>query len=125
MTPEVKFDPATQTLSLSGNSYPPDVASFYQPLLETFDQYVESGELKGIKVEFLLNYVNSTSIKFMLMLLERFIPLQSAGHPTQAVWYYNADDDDILGAGEDMLPSAPIPFTLQVVEKKPNGQPAV
>ncbi|NJO01021.1 MAG: DUF1987 domain-containing protein [Bacteroidia bacterium] len=99
-TPSIKFDAATGTLEISGRSIPENSISFYKPLFDWIDTYVESPQ-KCTQVDFNLEYFNTSSSKCILDMLRKLERLPEEGHEALVKWYYDEGDEDMEESGND------------------------
>ncbi len=124
LSPEIRFDPGTEKFIISGVSRPEDVRSFYYPVLEWLHNFLEEEistgktsftEKKPLTLEVQLKYFNSSSAKFLFDIFTEIGKISNAGQKVRILWYYDADDDDMLDAGEELSEIAEIPF--EYIEK--------
>jgi len=106
-TPAIEFDFGKNHLKLSGESYPEDVTEFYKPLFSTLDAYLaELGPGRSCRFDFELVYINSSSAKAVMMLMDKLDAAASNGTTVDVYWFYDEEDDSMqeLGAefGEDL-----------------------
>ncbi|MFZ7102888.1 MAG: DUF1987 domain-containing protein [Peptococcaceae bacterium] len=112
-TPEVKFDPTSQTLSFHGQSYPENAFKFYEPILGWLDEY-----LQGLKqevqviIDFHLPYINTSSSKCLMMLLEKLEDAYQGGKQISLNWYYNVENENELECAEEFKEDFTFPFYL-------------
>jgi hypothetical protein len=79
-TPHINFDPDQGVLSIKGQSYPENAFKFYETVLQWLDQYFkEVATEKVITVEFGMPYINTSSSKCIMMLLEKLEEAVCAG----------------------------------------------
>lgn len=100
-TPGVSFDFARGVLRISGESYPEDVSSFYSPLYEALDNYLEHRREGGFRFDFALVYFNSSSAKAIMMFMERLDAAAQAGLQVDVYWFYDPEDETMHELGED------------------------
>lgn len=98
-TPQVIFDIASNTLELSGKSYPDNVFTFYEPVLAWLNSYASKPE-PATKFVFKLDYFNTASAKIIFDILSILDGIHSSGHQIEILWHYKNDDDDMKEAGE-------------------------
>ena len=100
-TPAVMFDFAENHLKIAGESYPEDVTEFYGPVFAALDAYL--GELgKGsCRVDFELIYLNSSSAKAIMMLMDKLDAAAAKGASVDVFWYYDKEDDTMQELGEE------------------------
>ncbi|MEN8121442.1 MAG: DUF1987 domain-containing protein [Bacteroidota bacterium] len=98
--PYVFMDADEGFVEIKGKSYPPDVGSFYEPILEWLDTYKDeaTGELNiNLKME----YFNTASSKLLLDILYKLEEIDELGKKVAVNWYYPEDDDEMLDLGEE------------------------
>lgn len=115
-TPHVRFDPVTGLLELKGRSIPENSIDFYKPLIDWIERYGRNpGARTALHVQ--LEYFNTSSSKCILDVFKKLEPIRAAGHEVTVLWHYEADDEDMLEAGEDYSGIINIPFKMiQIAE---------
>jgi len=119
VSPTVDFNIENRILEISGYSRPENVRDFYFPLIQWLDDlnsFQSNNRSLNISLEpysfkFKFIYFNSSSAKFiydMIILLNTF---QKDGFPINIYWYYDADDDELREAGEELSDMASVPFS--------------
>lgn len=118
LNPEIILDPATWRLSVSGTSAPEDVRSLYYPVTEWVTEMADklianpaAAGKTGVVMTFDLKYFNSSSGKFFHDIFVELARLRSKGCNLEVRWLYEADDEDMLEAGQDMADLAELEFT--------------
>jgi len=101
-TPLIKYSVENSKLEFIGRSIPEDVAGFYEPVMRWLKKLALT-KPRRLKVELLLDYVNSNSTKAILDILKTIEKLKEAGTITELVWYYEEDDEDMMEFGNDLL----------------------
>jgi hypothetical protein len=100
-TPAVKFDFGQSHLKLVGESYPEDVSEFYNPIFAALDAYLaELGDGK-CRFDFELIYLNSSSAKAIMMLMDKLDAAAANGAGVDVFWYYDKEDDTMQELGEE------------------------
>ena len=100
-TPAVKFDFGQSHLKLVGESYPEDVTEFYNPIFASLDAYLaELGDGK-CRFDFELIYLNSSSAKAIMMLMDKLDAAAANGATIDVFWYYDKEDDTMQELGEE------------------------
>ena len=115
-TPHVRFDPSTGLLELKGRSIPENSIDFYKPLIDWIDKYGRSPNNKtALHVQ--LEYFNTSSSKCILDVFKKLEAIRAAGGEVSVLWHYEADDEDMLEAGEDYAGIINVPFKMiQIAE---------
>jgi len=108
-TPNVILDAGNGMMEISGRSLPEDVAAFYEPILDWFDEYAEHSNKKTV-VDFKLVYFNTASSKLILDILLKLEDMADNGHDVLVRWHYPDDDEDMEEAGEEYADIVEVPF---------------
>jgi Ran GTPase-activating protein (RanGAP) involved in mRNA processing and transport len=107
----VNFDASTGILELNGSSLPENASEFFNPLIEWLQQFML--EVTGkITLNFRLDYLNSSSIKFISDLLDKVEMYNKSGGDVEVNWYYDENDEDIQEMGEDLKEDVSVPFNI-------------
>lgn len=110
-TPDVTCNSATGEITLAGSSYPENTFDFYDPLMKWISQYML--EVTGkITLNFRLDYMNSSSIKFVSDIITKLTKYNQSGGSVEINWFYADDDDDIREMGEELKEDTDIPFNI-------------
>jgi hypothetical protein len=113
-TPKVVLDPEKGLYSIEGESRPHDVPGFYIPLLEWLDAFGEhlAGEGGSVPVEFnfMFEYFNSLSAKYILDFCKKLNRLRLDGHDIRLNWHYEEEDDYMKETGHEMSRISQMPF---------------
>ncbi len=119
-TPTVNFDPETGFLELRGRSIPENSIDIYKPLIDWLDKYGRSPQPKtALHVQ--LEYFNTSSSKCILDLFKKLEGVRATGNEVTVLWHYEADDEDMLEAGEDYAGIINIPFKMIQIEEVDGG----
>lgn len=112
-TPQVDFDPASNVLKMSGQSYPENAFKFYDPIFKWVDEYLEvaQGTIK-IDMDFVMPYINTSSSKCIMMLLDKFEEAHSEGKKININWYYDEDNESSLECAEEFKEDVTLPFNI-------------
>lgn len=100
-TPEVMFDFAENHLKLAGESYPEDVTEFYKPVFQALDAYLDKLGKGSCRFEIELIYLNSSSAKAIMMLMDKLDAAAANGASIDVFWYYDPEDDTMQELGEE------------------------
>ncbi len=107
----VDFNPETGVLALEGASYPENPIEFFDRLTNWFTQYIE--EIRGpLTLNVTINYLNTSSSKCLLDLLEILEEYHQSGGEVALNWYYEKDDEDMEETGEELCEDLELPYTL-------------
>lgn len=110
-TPSVHFDAEKGRLVLTGESYPENSFDFFKPLLEWVTSFLSETE-GSIKLEIGLTYMNTSSIKSMMDLLDLLEDAHAASREVTVTWFYDEDNDRALEMAEEFREEVTLPFFL-------------
>ena len=98
-------------LRIQGNSYPQNALQLYQPLLEALKSYF-GGEKRELQIEFKLEYISSSSQRFMRRILVYLFQMHQEGHKICLNWLYPSGDEDWRELCEMLLEGLDFPHYL-------------
>jgi hypothetical protein len=114
-TPSVNFNPNTHILQINGQSYPENAFKFYEPVLAWTDLYLDTlGESSNTMMELHLPYINTSSTKCFMMLLEKLDEAYQAGKSISIRWFCNEDNESEYECAEEFREDLSIPFEIIV-----------
>lgn len=108
-SPEVDFNPVEGKLMLKGRSLVEDSESFYLPLVEWIQKYIEDPQ-EGTIIDFKFEYFNTSCSKWLITITKELKVLYEKDPSTQINWYY--EDDDVLEYGEVICDLVDIPINM-------------
>ena len=112
-TPAVRFDPDNHLLAIRGQSYPENAYAFYEPLLKWMDAYLTRLQAEAtVEIELQLPYINTTSTKCFLMLLEKLEDAYRQGKQVAVRWLYDIDNESELECAEEFKEDLSLPFVI-------------
>lgn len=100
-TPAVMFDFANNHLKIAGESYPEDVTEFYRPVFAALDDYLGALGQGSCRFDFELIYLNSSSAKAVMMLMDKLEAAAANGAAVDVYWLYDNEDDTMQELGEE------------------------
>ena len=117
-TPEINFDAENNKLEIRGQSYPENAFKFYDPVLNWVDEYLK--QVKGevtIEIDLNLPYINTSSSKCIMMLLDKLEKAFQEGTKIVINWYYDENNDSELECAEEFKEDVNLPINLVPVSK--------
>lgn len=112
-TPEVRFDPNAGTLAVTGQSYPENAFQFYEPLLRWVDDYLDhTSQETVISIELHLPYINTSSTKCFMILLEKLDEAYASGKAVEVRWYCDEDNEAEQECAEEFKEDLRLPFEI-------------
>lgn len=118
-TPEIIFDPSSHKYTISGNSYCEDPIPIYQPLVKWLEEFATYSSQK-MRVEFKMNYLNTSSTGQVIDLLMKFEEMRMK-HSIHVKWFYQNNDEDLLNMGKVLNSLIDIDFELIEYASIPNN----
>ncbi|HWZ47912.1 MAG TPA: DUF1987 domain-containing protein [Herbaspirillum sp.] len=107
-SPEVDFRFDEHQLSLKGESYPENAASFWGDIIKALREYLnENNCVASISAHVALSYFNSSSTKMLFALFGALNEKAKAGTPVILNWYHDEDDDTIFEFGQELREDFP------------------
>lgn len=117
-TPQIEFDTQSHILSIEGQSYPENAFKFYEPVFQWLDTQLEQSQREVIlELNFHMPYINTSSSKCIMMLLEKLENSYRKGKKITIRWYYNEDNEVALECAEEFKEDLTLPFDLCMVEE--------
>jgi SiaC family regulatory phosphoprotein len=110
-SPEVNFNAATGKWKLIGSSYPENASEFYQPIFVWINKYITE-VTREILIDFKLDYLNSSSIKFISEMIDKFDKYGKIGVGVEINWHYREEDEDILDLGNEFKEEVTCKFNI-------------
>jgi hypothetical protein len=109
-TPYIKFDYEKKILIIKGESYPENSYSFYEPIYKLIDEYFINYD--ELTIDFQLSYINTSSIKCLIMLFDKLNENYTNGKSIIINWYYDEDNGFDYDMGQDFKMDVDIPFNF-------------
>ena len=110
-TPTVRSDSNQGLLEITGRSNPENTIEVFKPIVNWVEEYVQNPWDKTT-VNIQLEHFNTSSSKSLIGILKRLEALKKEGRDIIVNWHYDADDEDILEAGENFESVIEIPFNM-------------
>ncbi|HEY0231792.1 MAG TPA: DUF1987 domain-containing protein [Dokdonella sp.] len=110
-TPTIDFDPHSGVLRLSGESYPENAFEYFRPLLAWAGSYVSQARTP-IVAEIALSYLNTSSIKSVMDLLDILEAAHRKGSTVSVRWSYAQDNERALEMIEEFKEEVTLPFFI-------------
>lgn len=118
-SPEVDFRFDAHALSLKGESYPENAASYWGAIIASVREYLEQKSCSNpIVLDVALSYFNSSSTKMLFALFDLLNEKAASGQQVVLNWHYDADDDTIYEFGQELQEDfAALTFNNHVINK--------
>ncbi len=103
-TPDINFDVDTNIFKIKGRSYPTHSEQFWKPIVEWFKSVCENRPT-NISVEINLDFINSSSEKYIMEIVKAVKPIGSS-----IKWFYDSDDEDMVEFGAELCKLTGVSF---------------
>lgn len=113
-TPLICFDACRKTLYIAGESYPENSFDFYAPVLTWLKSSLQ--ELTELTLEITITYMNSSSTKCVLDLLDILEEAFGRGVKTAIVWRYDRENPRSYELAEDFREEVSFAFDIEALE---------
>lgn len=110
-TPDINLDASNNLIEISGQSYPEDSTTFYQPVFSWIKEYLSHATEK-VNVKFKLVYLNTSSSKCVMTILDMLEDAHKEGKEIVVNWHYDSENDAALESGEDFREDLDLNFNL-------------
>lgn len=114
-TPLVRFAPDERKMLISGESYPENSFGFYAPVLDWVKEYLSGSNELHLDID--ISYMNSSSTKCVLDLLDLLEDAHGRGGTVDIVWRYDTENPRSLDLAEEFQEEVTLPFTIVAAEK--------
>lgn len=98
--PEVNFNADKGVCELIGESYMEETYKFYLPLINWIKEYTKDIK-RPLHLNVKLIYLNTSSTKCILDILEILKDFENNGGKVKVNWYYDKSDPDMVDEVED------------------------
>ncbi|MEI6874007.1 MAG: DUF1987 domain-containing protein [Spirochaetota bacterium] len=112
-TPRIHYSEERRTLEVFGESYPENSFSFFAPVFAWF--HAELPGLAELTLEVNVKYMNSSSTKCMLDMLDLLVEAARKGCRTRVRWLHEAGNDRALELAEEFKEEVDIPFEIVAI----------
>lgn len=116
-TPFVALEMANRTLLIKGTSHPENPSEFYDKVDKLLAFYLAEGR-KSLTVNLSLDYFNTSSARYLYLLMSQLKEYQEDGMDLNVNWYYKIDDEDMLLSGKNF--SSYTQLELKLVPTSPS-----
>jgi hypothetical protein len=101
-TPEISFNPKTESFTITGRSIPADASDFYHPLDKWAENFVNVQKNDSVTIDIKLDHLNTGSVRSLLAILSKIIKLRDQHVNVMINWHHDVEDEDMVDKGEEM-----------------------
>lgn len=113
-SPKVEYVEADKVLSITGESYPENSFEFFAPVFTWLREQLPLLDQLTFQVH--IRYMNSSSTKCMLDILDLLSERAQDGADVRVRWYYDAANERALDLAEEFKEDLEIPFDIVPLE---------
>ena len=110
-SPKVSSDALTGVLRLEGESYPENSFEFFSPILAWVEAWL-ARDGRALTLDLRLTYLNTSSIKCLMDLLDALEEAHRAGRTVAVTWRYDPENDRALDLAEEFKEDLTLPFAI-------------
>ncbi|MBP2231470.1 DUF1987 domain-containing protein [Azospirillum agricola] len=110
-SPLIDFDAEAGTLRIEGESYPENSFDFYAPVFSWLEDFLKE-PAPAVVLDIGLSYLNTSSIKCLIDVLEMLDTANAQGRPASVRWHYDRDNDRALDMAEEFKEDVTLPFDI-------------
>lgn len=114
-TPLISFDQTTRTMLISGESYPENSFAFYTPVLAWLKQHLQANA--QLTLDITITYMNSSSTKCMLDLLDILEDAAERGIKVAVIWRHDPENPRSLELAEEFCEEVTFPFEIEALNR--------
>ncbi len=115
--PKINFDKKNKIFRITGNSYPENCETIYEPIKQFIENY-NIDENKMLNLEFQFNLINSTSIVYIAQIIMKIAELAQKGLQVSIKWVYDLNDEELLDLGKKLSSISNLPFEYVGIEEE-------
>lgn len=113
-SPEINFEPDGNVLRIAGESYPENSFDFYAPVLSWLKASLR--ELPELTLDFAVTYMNSSSTKCTLDIMDILEDAHLRGVKTSIIWRYDQENERSYEMAEDFREEVTFPFQIEALD---------
>lgn len=113
-SPSVKAQWEEGLLVMTGESYPENTYEVYEPIIRWVESFLDTGD-RPLKVELNLNYLNTSSIRAMIDIFDRFQSAADQGKSLSVCWFYDNRNPRSAEMGEEFKEDYTFPFDITAI----------
>jgi len=100
-TPKIDFNIESHIHTIKGESYPENSSTFYEPIIEWIEEYLEEVDTQNIVFNIELIYFNSSSSRVLMDIFDMLDEACGEGKSIVVNWFYDEEDEALEEYGEE------------------------
>ncbi len=110
-TPGIHTDCTAGLLQMQGDSYPENSFEFFQPLIAWLEDYL-SDSSRPLQVRIGLAYLNTSSVRVMMDILDRLEEAFRQGQSIELVWQHENGNRRVAELAEEFREDCTFPYSV-------------
>lgn len=115
-SPSIALQSGSGTLDIQGRSFPEDSFAFYEKILDWINKNTSEFS-SGVRVNFFLTYVNSTSAIMLSRMLTRLKEF-TKDDQLKVTWKFYADDESLEELGYKLSETSGLKFDFNPIQEE-------
>jgi len=110
-TPEIRADWSEGTLFLKGDSYPENTFEIFDQVIGWVERFLAEAQTP-LHLELHLIYLNTSSVRAMIDILDLLETAHGRGRPVSVKWYYDHRNQRVAELAEEFKEDYTFPFDI-------------
>lgn len=111
-TPAIQGDWQAGRLSMQGDSYPENSYELFGQVIDWVERFLAAGQ-RPLELDLRLLYLNTSSIKAMMDILDLLEEAHQGGRPVSLRWHYDRRNERVAELAEEFREDCSFPFAIQ------------
>lgn len=111
-TPDVDANWEAGRLRMGGDSYPENSFDIFQPVIDWLESFLTT-ETRPILLELSLVYLNTSSVRVLMDMLDILEEAHQGGRGVEVVWLYNENNERVGELAEEFKEDCTFPFHIR------------
>ncbi|HGE2396943.1 hypothetical protein AW909_00875 [Pseudomonas aeruginosa] len=111
-TPAIQGDWQAGRLSMQGGSYPENSYELFGQVIDWVERFLAAGQ-RPLELDLRLLYLNTSSIKAMMDILDLLEEAHQGGRPVSLRWHYDRRNERVAELAEEFREDCSFPFAIQ------------
>ncbi|MDN0085689.1 biofilm regulation phosphoprotein SiaC [Crenobacter sp. SG2305] len=109
--PSIQASWASGRLEMKGDSYPENAFELYQPVIDWIEVFLKT-ENRPLLMQLQLLYLNTSSIRAMMDMLDLLEDAHKQGKPVGVTWLYERDNERVAELAEEFREDYTLRFDI-------------
>lgn len=110
-TPAIRANWQDGTVHMQGDSYPENSFELFQPVIDWVERFLREAK-RPLRLELDLLYLNTSSIRALMDILDMLEEAHTRGTSISAVWRYDAANERVGQLAEEFKEDCTFPFEI-------------